>query len=353
MSDDDSLSRSLQRLVGSNTLQWIFVGGKGGVGKTTTSCSLATMLATQPYVDPKTGENRLRRVLIISTDPAHNLSDAFSQKFSKAPSQVKGIANLYGMEVDPSSVTQQDYFDEFGKDGASNAEEIQGIKSVANILKQAASSLPGIDEVTVFGEIMREIKNMSFDTVVFDTAPTGHTLRLLALPQTLNESVDRIMDVQGLSNLVASAGQLMTNSTGLTSDQLLEKVNKWRAMIKEVQAQFTDNTKTTFVCVCIPEFLSVYETERLVQELMKYNISCENIVVNQLVEKPSNEPPCRMCHARQRIQGKYLLQIQELYEDFNVVRMPLHGDEVRGVDSLRKFSRFLLEPYDADTHGYL
>eukprot|EP00672_Neobodo_designis_P020798 CAMPEP_0174851946 /NCGR_PEP_ID=MMETSP1114-20130205/24607_1 /TAXON_ID=312471 /ORGANISM="Neobodo designis, Strain CCAP 1951/1" /LENGTH=353 /DNA_ID=CAMNT_0016086513 /DNA_START=39 /DNA_END=1100 /DNA_ORIENTATION=+ len=353
MADDDNL-RSLQGLVESHTLQWIFVGGKGGVGKTTSSCSLATLLARAPFTDPATGEKRKRRVLIISTDPAHNLSDAFNQKFTKAPTPVTGLDNLYGMEVDPSNVTQADYFNEFGVDAAGgSAEEAKGLKDVANILKQAASSLPGIDEVTVFAEIMREIKAMSFDTVVFDTAPTGHTLRLLALPQTLNDSIDRIMEVQGLSNLVASASQLMTNSTGLTSDEMLEKVNKWREKVREVQQQFADNTKTTFVCVCIPEFLSVYETERLVQELMKYNISCENIIVNQLVLKPKGEAPCRMCEARQRIQGKYLAQIDELYEDFHVVRMPLHSDEVRGVPALTKFSEHLVVPYDADVHGYL
>jgi arsenite-transporting ATPase len=352
MADDDNM-RSLRNLTQSNTLQWIFVGGKGGVGKTTTSCSLATLLSRCPFTDPKTNEERARRVLIISTDPAHNLSDAFSQKFSKTPTKVNGLDNLYGMEVDPSSVTQGDYFNEFGVDSNMNPEEKQGLRNVANIIKQAASTLPGIDEVTVFAEIIKEIKAMSFDTVVFDTAPTGHTLRLLALPQTLNESVDRIMEVQGLSSLVASATQLMTSSTGLTSDDMMDKVMKWREKIKEVQQQFADQTKTTFVCVCIPEFLSVYETERLVQELMKYNISCDNIVVNQLVLKPANEPPCRMCHARQRIQGKYLAQIEELYEDFHIVRMPLHHDEVRGVEALTKFSQYLMQPYDAETHGYL
>lgn len=352
MSDDDNL-RSLANLVKAEKLQWVFVGGKGGVGKTTTSCSLATLLARSPYTDPKTGETRPRRVLIISTDPAHNLSDAFNQKFTKAPTPVEGLDNLFGMEVDPSSVTSGEYFDEFGIDKSLDTEEAQGLKNVATIIKQAASSLPGIDEVTVFAEIMREIKAMSFDTVVFDTAPTGHTLRLLALPQTLNDSIDRIMEVQGLSNLVASASQLLTNSTGLTSDDMKGKIEKWREKVREVQAQFTDQEKTTFVCVCIPEFLSVYETERLVQELMKYNISCENIVVNQLVLKPSGEAPCRMCEARQRIQGKYLAQIDELYEDFHVVRMPLHSDEVRGVPALSKFSHYLMEPYHADTHGYL
>lgn len=365
-------SPTLASLVQSHTLNWIFVGGKGGVGKTTTSCALACLLAS---TDVPTSNNsnsagaagasppaplRRRKVLIISTDPAHNLSDAFNQKFSKNPTAVGGVPSLWAMEVDPSLVTQTDLFNEMGLDtsaashgGTLTEEERSGLRQLAGVIKQAANTLPGIDEVTVFAEIIREIKTMHFDTVVFDTAPTGHTLRLLALPQTLNESVDRILEVQGLAGLINTAGQMVTNATGMTKDDFGPKLTRWRNQIKEVQAQFADHTKTTFVCVCIPEFLSVYETERLIQELMKYNIGCDNIVVNQLVMKPSSEPPCRMCESRKRIQGKYLAQIDELYEDFNVVKMPLLGNEVRGVEALQNFSKYLLTPYNPDVHGWL
>lgn len=348
-------SATLSSLVSSETLQWIFVGGKGGVGKTTTSCSLATLLSRSQIKDPATGQLRFRRVLIISTDPAHNLSDAFNQKFSKTPTEVQGLdGRLFAMEVDPSLVTSSDMFNDIGMDGGTlSDDEKNGLRSLGSILKQAANTLPGIDEVTVFAEIIRDIKKMQFDTVVFDTAPTGHTLRLLALPQTLNTSLDKVCSVQGLSGMLQTASQMMSNATGLTAESFQAKLDKWRQQVKDVQEQFADKTKTTFVCVCIPEFLSVYETERLVQELTKYNIGCDNVVVNQLVLKPSSEPPCRMCEARRKIQGKYLAQIDELYEDFNVVKMPLMGDEVRGVPALSNFSRFLLEPYDANTHGYL
>lgn len=347
----DAMAPTLQGLV-DGSLQWIFVGGKGGVGKTTTSCSLSTLLARTPFRDRVSGIERERRVLIISTDPAHNLSDAFDQKFTKTPTPVNGLANLFGMEVDPSTVTSGDF--DLSKDGAVLEEERKnGLKALGGIIRQAANTLPGIDEVTVFSEIIRNVKAMSFDVVVFDTAPTGHTLRLLALPQTLNTTLDKLMDVKGLGSLMTAASSLMTSATGYSTEDMQGALTKWRAQIKEVQEQFADNTKTAFVCVCIPEFLSVYETERLIQELTKYNIACDSIVVNQLVLKPSSEAPCRMCESRKKIQGKYLAQIDELYEDFHVVRMPLLGDEVRGVEALKKFSRFLLEPYQADTHGYL
>lgn len=371
---------TLRALTQAN-LKWIFVGGKGGVGKTTTSCSLATLLASSgTVVDAKTKQERPKRVLLISTDPAHNLSDAFNQQFTNQPTLVTGTTNLFAMESDPSTMAAKGnpFLNELHDAAVANKDETGGdsssssssnpMKELMRTLGETMKALPGVDELSVFSFILRDERVGSFDVVIFDTAPTGHTLRLLAMPQTVGTAFDKVSGASsdaasssresssggGLGGLLQMAGQLISMATGVGQNTLAEKFKQWREDIRTVQTQFQDATTTAFVCVCIPEFLSLYETDRLIQELTKFRIQCDHVVVNQLVMRPSGEAPCKMCAARQKIQGKYLSQILELYgEDFHVVKMPLHADEVRGLAMLQKFAKFLAEPYEVEKHGYL
>ena len=122
--------------------------------------------------------------MIISTDPAHNLSDAFDQKFSNTPIKVNGVENLSCMEVDPSKGAQDS---EFLKSLNSQKDD-QG-SSWGDII----TSVPGIDEATSFGEIIKMVNDFEFDLVIFDTAPTGHTLRLLNFPNILDKALVKIL----------------------------------------------------------------------------------------------------------------------------------------------------------------
>jgi len=352
MSED--LHPSLRNIVDQESLNWIFVGGKGGVGKTTTSCCLAVQLSK---VRPS--------VLVVSTDPAHNLSDAFGQKFGREPIKVNGFDNLYCMEVDSSG--EQEW------EAVEAAQAAQGVSpdglesGVGSIMKDLMTSVPGIDEAMAFAELMKMVQDMNYSTIVFDTAPTGHTLRLLSFPKTMESAIGKLLDLKNrFSGLLTQVTAFMGAGGAEGVEAMIQKLEQLKSLIDQVHNQIRDPEKTTFVCVCIPEFLSIYETERLVQELSKNEIDTHNVVVNQVLfpnkdaedlvewyadakEKLPTEAQelIGKTIARKRMQDRYISQIFELYEDFHVILMPLLDTEVRGVAALDSFSALLLNPDDA------
>ncbi|KAK5192309.1 Golgi to ER traffic-related protein [Exophiala xenobiotica] len=329
--DDDVLDPTLQNLIDQNSLRWIFVGGKGGVGKTTTSCSLAIQMA-----------KARKSVLLISTDPAHNLSDAFSQKFGKDARLVEGFDNLSAMEIDPNGSINE-LISGAGDEGQ---DAMSGLGGMGNMMQDLAFSIPGVDEAMSFAEVLKQVKSLSYEVIIFDTAPTGHTLRFLQFPTVLEKALAKISQLSTqfgpmLQSVLGARGGL---PGGASMDELTQKLETLRETISEVNTQFKNPDMTTFVCVCIAEFLSLYETERMIQELSSYQIDTHCIVVNQLLfPEKSNE--CKQCNSRRKMQKKYLDQIEELYDEFNVVKMPLLTDEVRGVESLKSFSEMLIHPY--------
>ena len=342
-------------------MNWVFVGGKGGVGKTTTSCCLSVQLAK---VRPN--------VLIVSTDPAHNLSDAFGQKFGREPVKVNGYDNLFCMEVDSSGDQEWEALEA--------AQAAQGVASdglesgVGSIMKDLMTSVPGIDEAMAFAELMKMVQEMNYSTIVFDTAPTGHTLRLLSFPKTMESAIGKLLELKVITRykrIIASTtifreitlsfilaqnrfAGLLTQVTAFMGaggaesvEAMITKLEQLKGLIDQVHNQIRNPEKTTFVCVCIPEFLSIYETERLVQELSKSEIDTHNVVVNQVLFPDKDAEDLVEWYAgakatlpqeaqdligktisRKRMQDRYISQIFELYEDFHITLMPLLDNEV-------------------------
>lgn len=206
---------SVQNVLQQTELKWIFVGGKGGVGKTTCSCMLAVLLA------------QVREsVLLISTDPAHNLSDAFCQKFTKSPSLVTGFSNLFAMEVDPT-VESDDLVED----------QADGLGGMGGFVSELANAIPGIDEAMSFAEMLKLVQTMDYSVIVFDTAPTGHTLRLLQFPSTLEKGIGKVLSLKSrFGGLIGQVTRMFGAEEEFGEDALLGKVENIKAVIEQVRA---------------------------------------------------------------------------------------------------------------------
>ncbi len=290
------------------------------MGKTTVSCALSIALARER-----------RNVLLISTDPASSIADAFGQKFSRLPTLVTGFSNLFAMEIDPN-VEDDEEEDVLGAGGS--AEDRKMFAGLAN-------AMPGIDEAMAFSNVMKLVQSLEFEAVVFDTAPTGHTLRFLQFPQLLSGTFGKLFGGGGgpMAGLMAQVMSMM----GGTSEEQASKMSQTQSVIEKVSKQFQDPQLTTFIAVTLAEFLPLYETERLLQELVKFHIDARNIVVNQILE-PEAAQACPHCRAKSEVQQRYLAQMDELYQGlFHMTYLPAVTEEIRGQEALVRFGAKLFE----------
>jgi arsenite/tail-anchored protein-transporting ATPase len=176
----------------------------------------------------------------------------------------------------------------------SNADDTPN-NPMSGIMQDLAFSIPGVDEAMNFAEVMKQVNSMEYSVIIFDTAPTGHTLRFLSFPTVLEKALAKV------SQLSSRFGPMMNQMSGLLgvqqggTDDLFQKLEGMRETVKLVNEQFQyvsrkkssndrDPEKTTFICVMIAEFLSLWETERMIQELATYHIDTHNIVINFLVQ---------------------------------------------------------------------
>lgn len=282
-----------ERSGGNSEPSTVFVGGKGGVGKTTVSSALAVSLASS-------FENDLK-VLVVSTDPAHSLGDALDEDLRKGMGQPIPMTDpltggrLSACEVDASEALEEfrENLEAFDLDRLADALGVSpgvledlGLGEFSGLLQNPP---PGLDELVALSNVLgADSVAGDYDVVVVDTAPTGHTLRLLALPQFLDGLLGKLiklrMKLTGLtSSLKAFFGDSQAQQQAKAIDDAANKLEAFRSKMSRMQQRLQDYTKTSFVVVTVPTKLGVAESERLVSELTSQKVSVTDIVVNQCV----------------------------------------------------------------------
>ena len=286
----------------------LFFGGKGGVGKTT--CAAAMALAA----------SRLgRRVLLVSTDPAHSTSDIFERPIGAEPVQLQ--TNLWALEIDAATESAR-----YVAEVKERVRELFG----PNILKEAhkqidlAASMPGAEEVALFDRMGGLIRgeDTRFDLVIFDTAPTGHTLRLIRMPE-LMEAWIRALSKSRRAMLGVEAED--------KDDPILVSLRDRFERLQALRARLIGGRTTAFVLVLIPERLPIEETARALAQLDDTGVKIGGLVVNRVLPEHTTDAFLTERRAQERI---YLDEIATRFAARPRLYLPQFPRDVYGLASL-------------------
>ena len=300
--------------------RFVFFGGKGGVGKTTVSSAYAHECARAGLA-----------VLLVSTDPAHSTADVFDQSFGDDPRPVEGYDSLSAMEIDPEETVDEHLLSIRRSLGDQVSPAI-----VNEIDRQIelAHRTPGAHEAALFDrfiDVMRDAD--AFDRVVFDTSPTGGTLRLLSLPEYLGGWIDRLLEKRQesvkLYERAAIGGREPRRSQ--VGDPIIDRLQQRKANF-EFAAE-TLRTDASFYLVLNPDQLSVRETARAVDQLREYDLTVSGLVVNRLTPEPGPDEDgrgARYLRDRVEIERDRLQEARESIDPPVVATIESRVREVKG-----------------------
>src|SRR5690625_1438256 len=300
--------------------QIIFIGGKGGVGKSTTASAIAWTLAKN---DEKT--------LMISTDPAHNLSHIFQQPIGSDITKVNEY--LYALEIDPEIET-----DQYIKEVKANMNHIVPSTMREEIDRQlnTARSSPGAEEAALFDKlisIILEEKN-NYDKLVFDTAPTGHTIRLLSLPELMGVWIDGLLQKRKETNETYSR---LLHDGKPVEDPIYDVLTIRQQRFKKSREVLLDNHKTKVMFVLNPERLPILETKKAIDLLKSYELYVSTLIINKIL------PTCiegKFFIQRKEHERKYLEMIKRTFIQQRLIYIPLFSHDISTKHELDIFSKY-------------
>jgi arsenite/tail-anchored protein-transporting ATPase len=295
---------------------FIIFGGKGGVGKTT--CAAAIAVALQP-----------KKTLAVSADPAHSLGDCFEQLLGDDISRIQQTKNLYALEISAEKSLER-FKHEYKPQMRRLLETSVGIEHLTRSEREHMLSLPipGADEVMGLKRLMDLMAEHAFEKTVLDSAPTGHTLRLLAMPEIFDEWINTFYHFRDKHRIFERIF-----SKPDRADAFLVSLKTDTARLREL----LQSDKTEFVVVTAAERMVLEETKDLVAHLKIYGIAVKHLIINKLFPDLGSE----FSRERRSQEQKIVDEIHHTFSQLQIIEVPLQSHEPRGFDALAKFASHL------------
>ncbi|MEN1967090.1 ArsA family ATPase [Lentibacillus sp. N15] len=295
----------------------IFVGGKGGVGKSTSAAAIAWKAAKEGY-----------KTLLVSTDPAHNLGDIFDQKIGGKQTWITN--QLAALEIDPETETNN-----YIKGVKENIKGVVHSGMMEEVHRQldTAKASPGADEAALFDKLITIILEDSskFDKLVFDTAPTGHTIRLLSLPELMGIWIKGMLEKRQKTN--ENYTQLLHDGEPV-EDPIYEVLKTRQKRFSKAREILLDGKRTGFIFVLNPERLPILETRKAIQLLDKYHLHVRTLIVNKVL--PSDADGAFLSQRKEH-EKQYLKMIKDTFLDKYLLYVPLFTHDITSKEQLENF----------------
>jgi arsenite/tail-anchored protein-transporting ATPase len=302
----------------------IMIGGKGGVGKTTCASAIALHFSLQG-----------KKTLIISSDPTPSLSDIFEMEIGDRETPIQGVTNLYGIEIS-SEVVLRKWKERFGQE---IYDVVSSFASLDYDFVDYIGGAPGIEEEYMLNTILELVESGQYDLVVWDTAPAGHTLRLLHLPQIFLKHLEAATKFyMNLYSYFEKLKDTVTLRKGKKS--LLEIISGWEGLAEKVVNFIRDPQKSEFIIVTIPEALGVKQTERIIKDFDEYQLKVNHLIVNYVIR----EADCEFHKVRREMQQGYIKMLRDQYSQrIQLIEIPLSAQEIKGVERIKRISDTLFK----------
>ncbi len=303
--------------------------GKGGVGKTTTAAATALRCADAGH-----------RTIVLSTDPAHSLSDAFEVELGDLAVEI--APGLWGQQLDA-----QDRMEDSWEQIRTYLQEVFRWGGIDEIEAEELSVVPGLDEIFALTDIKRHAASGEWDVVVVDCAPTAETIRLLSLPAVLAWWMERLFPMGRRVNKVVSP--LLGKATGLPvpDDDVFGAVERFYERLDGVKEILTDRSITSARLVVNPEKMVIAEARRTYTYLSLFGYSVDAVVANRLLPDEIDDPWFASWKQRHL---EHLQTIEEGFAPVPILRAELAPHELVGVDRLREFGASLYPEGDPAVH---